>query len=76
VKVNVRPVCDADTSVGATVVVPEPSAANTVTVGELPIALSVPLAVDFSEVVNVAVPVAAGAVTVSPAVQAPPEVAP
>jgi hypothetical protein len=72
VKVNARPACDADTSVGATVIVPEPSAALRVIEGEEARVVSVPPVVDFSCACQVCAPVVAVAVAPAP----PPDLSP
>ena len=57
VNTTVRPVRDADHELTSPVIVPDPSAANTVPVGSEAIAVKAPAEVDFSVVVNVTAPV-------------------
>ena len=68
VNVNVFPVDPADTADTSEAIDPEPSAAYTVTLGELTNAVNVPAAVDFCWAVQVCAPV--DAVAVAP--EAPP----
>src|ERR671935_1727894 len=72
VNVNVRPVWLADTVVGDTVIVPLPSAAYTVMLGDDEILASEPFAVDFSWTCQVCAPVEEVAVAPEP----PPLVSP
>jgi hypothetical protein len=66
VKVSVLAVEPTFTEVGLTVMLPEPSRALTITVGELDRLVKLPPEVDFSEVVKTATPDELGAVAPGP----------
>ena len=64
--VIVRPVCDAETTLIEAAIVPEPSAAETVMLGDAAVFASDPLEVDFSWICQVCAPVVEVAVAPGP----------